>query len=165
MEAWDAVRIAVGAIGAYLLLGGAEHYRRALLLAGFAAGAGLTADALTIRGPTAWAIAFLVGALAALLASLAERIAVALLGAALFATVGALAAPFVPLVEPWLVSVVGGVLGLFLMAPLYRLGLPLVTAGGGALLVAWALDRLDDPRVLVGAALVGVVVPWIRKRR
>jgi hypothetical protein len=80
MQEW-VPRIVVGAIGAYLLLGGAEHYRRALLLAGFAAGVGFATHALhreAIVGPTAWAIAFVIGALAALLFSVAERVAVAL---------------------------------------------------------------------------------------
>jgi hypothetical protein len=160
-------QIVVGAIGAYLLLGGADHYRRALLLAGVAAGAGFAADALheaAIEGPTAWAIAFGAGALAALVFSFAERIAVALVGAAIFATLGALVAPFLP-IEPWIVTAVAGVVGLFAMGPIYRKALPVVTAVGGALLVAWSLDRLHDVRVIVGCAVVGLVVPWLRKRR
>jgi hypothetical protein len=166
MDAWSAApRIVVGAIGAYLLMGGADRYRRALLLAGFAAGAGFTTSALTLQGPTAWAIALVAGALAALLASVAERVAVALLGAATFATVGALVAPLVTQVPAWSVTLAGGVLGLFLMAPLYRLALPAVTAVGGALLVAWSFDRLHDARVIVLCALVGLAVPWFRKRR
>ena len=161
-------RIVVGAIGAYLLLGGAEHYRRALLLAGFAAGAGFATQALhreAIVGPMAWVIAFVVGALAALLFSVAERIAIALLGAAIFATLGALLAPFVPQIESWIVTAVAGVLGLFVMGPIYGVALPFVTAAGGSLLVAWSLDRLHDARVLVVCALVGLVVPWLRRRK
>jgi hypothetical protein len=169
MDEWTAVpRIVVGAIGAYLLLGGAEHYRRALLFAGFAAGAGFATHALdraAVQGPAAWAIAFVVGALAALLFSIAERIAVALLGAAIFATLGALASPFVPQIEPWIVTAVAGVLGLFLMPPIYRAALPLVSAVGGALLVAWSVDRLHDARVIVVCAVVGLLVPWLRRRR
>jgi hypothetical protein len=161
-------RVVVGAIGAYLLLGGAESYRRALLLAGFAAGAGFATQALhhnAIVGPAAWAIAFVAGALAALLFSVAEHIAIALLGAAIFATLGALLAPFVPQVQPWIVTCVAGVVGLFAMAPIYRVALPFVTAAGGSLLVAWSLDRLHDVRVLVVCALVGLVVPWLRRRK
>lgn len=161
-------RIVVGAIGAYLLLGGADHYRRALLLAGFAAGAGFATSALqqaAIHGPTAWAIAFVAGALAALVFSVAERIAIALVGAAIFATLGALVAPFVPQIQPWIVTAVAGVLGLFAMGPIYRVALPVVTAAGGSLLVAWSLDRLHDARVIIGCALVGLVVPWLRSRR
>jgi hypothetical protein len=164
MEAW-VPRIVVGAIGAYLLLGGAASYRRALLLAGFAAGAGFATQALQIVGPAAWAIAFLAGALTALLFSFAERIAVALLGAAIFATLGALLAPFVPQVQAWIVTAVAGVLGLFLMAPLYGAALPIVSAAGGALLVAWSIDRLHDARVLFVCAVVGLVVPWLRTKR
>lgn len=160
-------RIVVGAIGAYLLLGGAEQYRRALLLAGFAAGLGFATHALhrqAIVGPTAWAIAFVIGALTALLFSVAERVAIALLGAAIFATLGALVAPFVPRIEPWIVTAVAGVIGLFAMGPIYGVALPFVTAAGGSLLVAWSLDRLNDARVLVACALVGLVVPWVRKK-
>ena len=161
-------RVVVGAIGAYLLLGGAEHYRRALLLAGFAAGAGVATQALhheAIVGPTAWAIALVAGALTALLFSFAERVAIALLGAAIFATLGSLFAPFVPQVEPWIVAAVAGVIGLFAMGPIYAVALPFVTAAGGSLLVAWSLDRLHDARVLVVCALVGLVVPWLRKKK
>jgi hypothetical protein len=161
-------RIVVGAIGAYLLLGGAQSYRRALLLAGFAAGAGFATQALhreAIVGPTAWAIALVVGALAALLFSFAERIAIALVGAAIFATLGSLLAPLVPRIEPWIVTAVAGVLGLFAMGPIYGVALPFVTAAGGSLLVAWSLDRLDDVRVLIVCALVGLVVPWLRTKK
>jgi hypothetical protein len=169
MDGWSAVpRIVVGAIGGYLLIGGADHYRRALLLAGFAAGAGLATSALArlaVDGPVAWAIAFVAGALAALLFSVAERIAVSLLGAAIFATIGTLVAPFVTHVQPWIVPAVAGVLGLFVMHPIYNAALPVVSAAGGSLLVAWSLGRLHDPRVLIVCALVGLVVPWLRRRR
>ena len=167
MEEW-VPRVVVGAIGAYLLLGGAEHYRRALLLAGFAAGAGFATQALhraAIVGPTAWALAFVAGALTALLFFVAERLAIALLGAAIFATLGALLAPFIPQIQAWIVTAVAGVLGLFLMPPLYGAALPVVSAAGGTLLVAWSLDRLHDARVLVLCAVVGLVVPWLRKKR
>jgi hypothetical protein len=160
-------RVVVGAVGAYLLLGGAAHYRRALLLGGFAAGAGFATHALhreAIVGPTAWAIALVAGALTALLFSFAERVAIALLGAAIFATIGSLVAPFVPRIDAWIVTAVAGVLGLFVMAPIYGVALPFVTATGGSLLVAWSLDRLQDARVLVVCALVGLVVPWLRRR-
>ena len=57
------------------------------------------------------------------------------------------------------------VLGLFAMAPIYRVALPFVTTAGGSLLVAWSLDRLHDIRVLVVCALVGLVVPWLRRKK
>ena len=110
-------------------------------------------------------MAFVAGALAALLFSFTERVAIALVGAAIFATLGALLAPFVPKIEPWIVTAVAGVLGLFAMGPIYGVALPFVTAAGGSLLVAWSLGRLHDVRVLVACALVGLVVPWLRRRK
>jgi hypothetical protein len=60
---------------------------------------------------------------------------------------------------------VAGVLGFFVMVPIYAVALPFVTAVGGSLLVSWSLDRLHDARVLVLCALVGLIVPWLRRKK
>lgn len=159
-----AVRWTVGAAGVVLLFLGAKLYRPGLLLGAFAAGAiggaavlewvAPMAPELGLDEPRALAAGALsTGLVGAVAAWLAHRMALILVGAlAGLLTSVSLAAGFG---WPWWSMLLGVGLGAALLPFVYPHLLKLLTPAVGALLVGWALHRLDVTWLLVLLWTVG----------
>lgn len=146
----NAVRAAVAGAGVGLLLFGARLYRLGLLLGAFAAGAIGGAGAMELLAPYAPELAdpralvagaFSTGLVTAAVAWLAHRLALVLVGGLAGLLASALLAAL--LAWPWWSLLLGVGLGAVALPWVYPHLLKLLTPAVGALLVAWALHRLD----------------------
>ena len=156
-------RLVVGAIGVLLLLAGARLYRLAIIAPGFLLGVflarwgldeyGRRVDELMQLGAMVGA-----GAIGALLSWRIEQLAVRLGGSVLVAaTTHALLPMFWPR-APWFAAPAAGFVGLLLFPSLYRRLLPLITAGLGAIALAWVADRPQDLLMIAGLTVLGAAI-------
>lgn len=157
----------VGVLSAIVLLFGARMYRLVLITPGVAIGVlvGLRLTQDTSAGTQAVA-AVCLGIVGAAVLAMAERVAVALVGAVI---VAGLSHALLPLITsagfPWYVPAAAGVVGLFLLPSMLRAAIKLLTPLLGATGVCWALGRPDDLRILVGLTLTGAAFQLIVLRR
>lgn len=152
-------RLLVGLLSAVVLLFGARLYRLVLVTPGFLVGVLVGLQVTAGGAPGTQVIAALsLGVIGAFALYMAERVAVALVGAVI---VAGLARVGMPLILgsglPWYVPAAAGVVGLFLIPSLLRSAIRLLTPLLGALGLTWALGRQDDPRIFLGLVLMGVL--------
>lgn len=167
-----ALRLAIGVIGAAVLLRGARIYRPALAMAAFGAGAVGTVALLGAIEP--WvaqaadptvivAGAVVGGTLAALVIRVAHRVGLAVVGGLVGATVGAAVAHAFASAA-WWAGPVGGLIGALGAPWLYDKMLPITTPAAGAALIAFAGGWTDHLLAILGLFGVGVVAQLAPQR-
>lgn len=155
-------------VGVALIVLGARIYRVAVVAPGVALGVLLVVTGADVLAPGVGstrgiAIAALaMGVVGGAVFWFVERFAVATAGAAL---VGGLVYVFGPALmggpTPFYVPLGASLLGLLLFPRVYKALLPLLTPLMGALLVGWGLERLDQPGLVLGLAIAGMLVQLI----
>jgi hypothetical protein len=155
-------------VGMALIVLGARIYRIAVVAPGVAIGVlvvvtGAETFAPGVGSARGIAIAALaMGVVGGAVFWFLERFAVASAGAAL---VGGLVHVFGPALMggpvPFYVPIGASLLGLLLFPRVYKALLPLLTPLMGALLVGWGLERLDQPGLVLGLAIGGMLVQVI----
>gem|GEM_PF-2962409 len=150
-------------VAVLLLLAGSRHYRLALVLPAAALGALLVDTVLGAAVPADLRLlaavvgAVSAGTLAAMLESIAVRLAGVLLGGGLVLAIWpAVTAGGPP--APWWLALVGGLVGLFMFPGLYRAALRLVVPLLGGLLLAHAIGRPGDLLWVLGSAVASFLL-------
>ena len=172
-EAPALVRVAVGVVGAIVLLWGARIYHPAVRLAAWGAGAVGAVTLLQALSP--WApeltrpMVLLVGAAVGGFAVLGVAVAahkIALIGVGALSGAVAAASLVGPLALPMWAPVVGLVVGAVVLPLVFPLLLKVTTPLAGAALVAWAVARPTTLWVVAGLWLLGVVfqLGFVRSR-
>ncbi len=163
-QAPAALRVVVGGLGGLSLLAGARLYKPALLGSAFAAGVVsvyAAANVVQVRDlePTAILVAAVcVGILIAVLAGIAHRLALVAIGGVIGTMVGlALASSFA---LPFWVPLVGAAIGALAFPWTLQPVLKVVTPAIGAVLVGWSVAMLENPLVVGGLFVVGVLVQF-----
>lgn len=161
------LRIAGGVLGAVLALAGARFYKLAVMAPGLLLGVFLgLALPDSIDPPLKAIIAVAAAVFGALVCRFVERAAVASFGAVLSGGLVYTAYPFVLSGEtPWWVAAIGALLGVFLFPKAFQTLLKPLTAGLGALAVAWSIGMQDNLVVIGGVATVGTVLQFALSRK
>jgi hypothetical protein len=160
MEGPDA-RWVVLVVGMVLVLFGSRFYKLLLITPGFVGGVlGAIHYSPTGDSVTRAVVALVAGIAGAATLVYVERLALAAVGAAVF---GGLAIALAPLVLPqveWPVLAAAAVVGAFVVPFVYRRSLRLITPVLGAIAVAWAVSRPDDPWLILGLSALGGVLQF-----
>jgi hypothetical protein len=162
------LRIAVGAVGALLLLVGARVYRFMVVAPGILGGAigvWLANERfdLDLQGNALLATAAVAAAIGAFVCHYAERVAIVLLGVGVGVAATVAALPFAP-ADWWWLPLAGALAGGLLAAPVFRFFLPLLTAGSGGAAVVWALGWPASPWGIGALTVLGVAVQLLLGR-
>ncbi len=150
----------VMAIGVVLVLFGSRFYKLLLVTPGFVAGVLAALDYVSIQDQfTRAGVAIVAGIVGAGVLLYVERVALAVIGAAVF---GGLAYAVVPLVMgprvDWTVMAAIAVLGAIGFPFVYRWSLPVVTPLVGSIAIAWALEQPHNAWLIVGLGFMGAVL-------
>jgi len=156
-------RLVVGAVGVVLLLAGARLYRLAIIAPGFLLGVFLAMWGLDEYGKRVDDLVRLgamvgAGTVGALLSWRIEQLAVRLGGSLLVAATAHALLPLLWPRAPWFAAPAAGFIGLLLFPALYRRLLPIITAGIGAIAIAWAADRPQDLLMMAGLTVLGAAI-------
>jgi hypothetical protein len=165
------VPIVSAVVGAVVLLFGRKLFWICVAAVGFAAG--MEVAPLLFNQPTSLlqlSIGIVIGLLGALLALLLQKVAVGIVGFAIGGRVAvALAATFLVNsgASPWLIFIIGGVVGAILLISLFGWALVFVSALVGAHLIvrAFVLPETGATILFLALAIVGVVVQTAMHRR
>ncbi len=162
-------QVLVGLAAVVLCLDGARATKVAVAVAAFGSGAVgaavLASGALGLDGLTTAVLSLCGGVGALLLARIAEKVGLVVVGSVLGAAlVGGVDQTF-GLGLPWWASLAGVVLGGLLMPRAFGWLLIVLTPAVGGGLLAWAVGRQDDLRIIGAAFVVGVVVQLGRRGR
>lgn len=158
------VRLLVGAAGAAVLFLGARLYRPGLLLAAFGVGAVGALGLLQVVSAwvpqaldptTAIVGAVSAGLIGAVVAHLAHKLALVVIGALVGLTGGVVLAALILL--PWWIVPLGAALGAIVLPWVYPHLLKVLTPAVGAVIVAWAVGKPDAIWLLVLLWAVGAV--------
>lgn len=152
-------RLLVGLLSAVVMLFGARLYRLVLVAPGFACGVLFGLHVTASGAPKTQLIAALcLGVLGGGALLLAERLAVAVLGAVVVAGICRAVLPLVlGAAIPWYVPAAAGLVGLLLVPRLLRAGIKLLTPLLGAIGVAWAVGRPGSLPLIGGLAVFGAL--------
>ena len=150
-------------VGGILLVAGARLYRLAVVAPGLVGGVLIGAEIMHGADPIMRLVAAIgLAAIGAVLMLIVERVSISVTGAFLLSGITHAAAPILlDSQPPWYVPVAAAVVGLLLFPKLFRSLLFVLTSLGGALCLAWAMDRSQELPLICGMWTVGIVIQWI----